>query len=241
MPVEQGDWVIMKQGPYRGDMGCVLANHDWGLDALVVPRLFQLEHIHTRNRNRSHTKHGLWHCGETFYHFGTSMEVHAITKPRWNEKSEIEHGLLVLECRHDSIVPATTAALPILDLFLRSAHPTVLAAEYRAPCPHEWRFEKDEHVEVLRRGIGGDDARQGRVVAMNTHGVEINLNDGAGVHLYPFYDVVKVFNIGDCVHDVDGKRDSFVQSVLDFHLSVLMTHKDGKLEVTFSSSQQNSY
>lgn len=86
------------------------------------------------------------------------MEVHAITKPCQNKKSEIEHGLLVLECHHDSIVPATTAALLILDLFLRSAHPTVLTAEYRAPCPHEWQFEKDEHVEVLHQGVGGDDA-----------------------------------------------------------------------------------
>ncbi|KAK0451953.1 uncharacterized protein EV420DRAFT_1482299 [Desarmillaria tabescens] len=187
-PAEEGDWVIVRQGPYHGDMG-----------------------------NRSHTKHGLWCWGKTFYRFGTSMDIHAITKPRQNKKNEIEHGLLILKCRHEAIVPATTAMLSILNLFHQSAHPTVLATEHRALCPHEWWFEKDEQVE-------------GRVIVMSMHGVEILLNDGARVHLYPFYDVLKVFSIGDYVHGVDRGWDGFVQAMSDFCLSMLMKHEDGNFE-----------
>ncbi len=222
--------MIVKEGPYRGDMGCISSVQEWGLDVLVVPRLIPLKFIHMPKRKRCHTKHGLWPSLETLYRFGTRMEILGITKPRWSEKNETEHGLLVLECHHDAIAPATTAPLSILDLFHQSAHPTIFATEYRAPCPHEWSFEKDEQVEVLCQD---DQTCRGRIMAMSTHGVEINSNDGTGVHLYPFYSIVKFFAIGDYVRGVDGRRDGFVQAVSDFHLTVLMGLEDGNLEVAF--------
>ncbi|KAK0217448.1 hypothetical protein EDD85DRAFT_797929 [Armillaria nabsnona] len=192
-PAQPGDWVIIKSGPYRRDMGCILNIQDWGLDVLVVLRIILFNFIHTRKQNRSHTKPGLWST-ETLYHFRSCQETQGITNPCWNEKNEIEHGLLVLKCHHDAIASATTALLSILDLFHQSGHPAILAAEYRAPCPHEWSFEKDEQVEILCQD---DQTHHGRVIAMSTHGVEVDLNDGVGVHLYPFYDIVKFFTIGD--------------------------------------------
>ncbi len=183
-----------------------------------------------RKQNHSHTKHGLWST-DTLYRFGTRQEIQGITNPCWNEKNEIEHGLLVLECHHDAITPATTAPLSILDLFHQSGHPAIFAVEYRVPCPHEWSFEKDKQVEILCRD---DKTCHGRAIAMSTRGVEVDLNDGVGVHLYPFYDIVKVFAIGDYVHDVDRWRDRFVQAVSDFHLTILMGLEDGNLQVTFA-------
>ncbi len=144
--IQPHDWVIITKGIYQQDLGCVLASHDWGLDVLVIPCLFP---PHTRaHRKRSETIQELFVAGCAAPCFGTSQQIHSITKPTPHSKPEADQGLLVLECEHHGVVRTTTAPVKVLALFHQSNHPTVLKAEIQAPCPTEWQFDFGERVMI---------------------------------------------------------------------------------------------
>ncbi|KAK0468815.1 hypothetical protein IW261DRAFT_1567205 [Armillaria novae-zelandiae] len=217
--LEEGDWIVVKTGPYHGDVGYVL----------VVPWFVDLEFIHVSKKTQRHTKHNLLGPGGNPYVFGMNTHCLAITKPRFNEKARVDKGLLVLECRHNAVLPATTISLRILDLFHQSLHPLILAAQTKAPCPREWLFEEEEEVEVLSQS-GSHDCRQGKIVVVASHHVEVLLDAGKGLHRFPFYQVVKLFCIGDYVRGIDGLKEGFIQSCSDFHVVLLTMGDNGDFE-----------
>lgn len=179
--IDSGTWVIIGGGAYCGEIGCVAAVHDWGLDVLVVPRFFPCEPwLNTKARKQSDSQHVLWRSDGVM---GIPLAVkHDITNSSHMKKPEYEHHLLVLECRCDSVVVVNSVSLFIMQLFHESSHPVVLTAETRAPCPNEWLFEKGDLVEV-------DDLSfvqvVGMIIDMHTSNVEVNL-EGKGTHTFPY-------------------------------------------------------
>ncbi|KAK0471222.1 hypothetical protein IW261DRAFT_1572272 [Armillaria novae-zelandiae] len=159
------------------------------------------------------------------------MNTHclAITKPHFNEKAHVDKGLLVLECHHNAMLPATTISLRIRDLFHQSLHPLIPAAQTKVPCPCEWLFEEEEEVEVLSQS-GSHDHHQGKIVVVTSHHVKVLLDAGKGLHCFPFYQVVKLFCIGDYVHGIDGLKEGFIQSCSDFHVVLLTMGNNGDFE-----------
>ncbi|KAK0472835.1 hypothetical protein IW261DRAFT_1423991 [Armillaria novae-zelandiae] len=185
--LEEGNWIVVKTGPYHSDVGCIRGIFEWGLDVLVVPRFIDLEFIHVSKKMQRHTKHNLLGPGGNPYVFGMNTHCLAITKPRFNEKT-------------------------------------------KAPCPREWLFEEEEEVEVLSQS-GSHDRRQGKIVVVASHHVEVLLDAGKGLHRFPFYQVVKLFCIGDYVHGIDGLKEGFIQSCSDFHVVLLTMGDNGDFEV----------
>ncbi|SJL15928.1 uncharacterized protein ARMOST_19436 [Armillaria ostoyae] len=220
--VDSGTWVILRSGAYRGEVGCVAAVHDWGLDVLVVPRFFPHEPWpNTRKIKRSESRHGLWRSGGVMgTPLATKQEVHGITKPSPMHKFEYDHQLLLIECYRDNVAPAKAMPLFILELFHLSSHPIVLAAEAQAPCPHEWYFHKGELVEV-------DDVSfakvVGTVVATHTANVEVEMQGKDYV---------------ECLGGKQKGRMGFVQVLEDFHVIVLESNGSGM--VNEFSSHRNS-
>ncbi|KAK0211995.1 hypothetical protein IW262DRAFT_1301442 [Armillaria fumosa] len=226
---EEGDWIIVKTGPYHGDVGCIRGIFEWRLDVLVVPRFVDPEFIHVSKKMQRHTKHGLWGLGDNPYVFGNNTHCLAITKLRFNEKARADQGLLVLECHYNAVLPATTISLHILDLFHQSLHSLILAAQTKAPCPREWFFEEEEEVEVLSQS-GSHHRRQGRIVVVASHHVEVLLDAGEGLHHFPFYQVVKLLCVGDYIRGIDGLKEGFIQSCSDFHVALLTMGDNGDFE-----------
>ncbi|KAK0472921.1 hypothetical protein IW261DRAFT_1423903 [Armillaria novae-zelandiae] len=111
--IQPQDWVIIMKGIYRQDLGCVTASHEWGLDVLVIPRLFPAD-VQGR-KTKAQTVQGF-------------NQIHSITKPAPNCKPEFDRGLLVLECEHLGVQRASTAPVSTLGLFNQSQHPVVLNA-----------------------------------------------------------------------------------------------------------------
>ncbi|KAK0207805.1 hypothetical protein IW262DRAFT_1469147 [Armillaria fumosa] len=226
---EEGDWIVVKMGPYHGDVGCIRGVFEWGLDVLVMPWFVDLEFIHVSKKMQRHTKHDLWGPGGNPYVFGINTHCLAITKLCFNEKAHADKGLLVLECCHNTMLPATTLSLQILDLFHQSLHPLILAAQTKVPCLPEWFFEEEEEVEVLSQS-GSHDCCQGRIVVVAPHHIEVLLDAGKGLHHFPFYQVVKLFCVGDYVHGIDGLKEGFIQSCSDFHIVLLTMGDNGDFE-----------
>ncbi|KAK0470866.1 hypothetical protein IW261DRAFT_1425702 [Armillaria novae-zelandiae] len=222
--IQPQDWVIITKGIYWEDLGCVSASHEWGLDVLVIPRLFPTG-VQGR-KTKAQTVQGLFVPGCTARHFGSSNQIHSITKPAPNCKPEVDRGLLVLECEHHGVQRASTAPVSTLGLFNQSQHPVVLNALVRAPCPAEWHFE----IWELVRMTGGPKRNEiGTVVEINESGLE--LTDESGTHHCPFLWAEKIVASGDYVRCVNNSREGFVQIADDFSVSLLEQRDDGQLDV----------
>ncbi|KAK0472408.1 hypothetical protein IW261DRAFT_1424446 [Armillaria novae-zelandiae] len=221
--IQPQDWVIITKGIYRQDLGCVSASHEWGLDVLVIPRLFPTG-VQGR-KTKAQTVQGLFVPGRAARHFGSSNQIHSIMKPAPNCKPEVDRGLLVLECEHHGVQRASTAPVSTLGLFNQSQHPVVLNALVRAPCPAEWHFEIGELVRMT----GGPKRNEiGTVVEINESGLE--LTDESGTHYCPFLWAEKIVASGDYVRCVNNSREGFVQIADDFSVSLLEQHDDGQLD-----------
>ncbi|KAK0488162.1 hypothetical protein EDD18DRAFT_1359848 [Armillaria luteobubalina] len=200
------DWVVVTEGIYEGALGCLVASHECGWNVLVIPRTFP----HERQGARPH---------------GKAVIPNSPT-PGCSSKLDVDQGLLLLECDHQSVLPATAAPLEVLALFQQSEHPTVIAAQAQAPCPAEWCFEVGELVAV-------SDAMHpcvGHIFQINNNDLDITLDDASGVRRFPYIVVDKIFAVGDFVRWVDTGREGVIQHTNQFHVTALQLYEDGHHE-----------
>ncbi len=230
--VDLGTWVILCSGAYHGEVRCVVAVHDWGLDVLVVPRFFLHEPWpNLRKRKWSESRHRLWRSGGVMgAPLARKQEVHGITKPSPMHKFEYDHQLLLIECHRKNVAPAKAMSLFILRLSHLSSHPIVLATEARALCPHKWNFHKGELVEVTDMSFN---KVVGTVVTTHTTNVKVEIQ-GKGMHCFPFCWVVKHFSVGDYQVPWRQKKKGhmgFIQVLEHFHVIILENNGSGTVNV----------
>ncbi|KAK0438716.1 uncharacterized protein EV420DRAFT_1735980 [Desarmillaria tabescens] len=223
---QQGDWVVVTRGPYRNDVGCVREIYDWGAEVLVVPCFYAHEHRHVPQKDkRKNSSLSLWDSTRTLDRLGTTRQIRLETS-RKRPDSEYDHGLLILECEIHSLVPATTISVSTLALFMQSQHVIILQAESRVPCPMEWHFQVGDVVELP----GPPYDRSGVVCSVNTVGVAVDLDNGAGIHQFPFCCLVKRILVGDFIVCLESGRKGIVQAVENFHIAALTKGPDGEIE-----------
>ncbi|KAK0440212.1 uncharacterized protein EV420DRAFT_1582234 [Desarmillaria tabescens] len=221
---QKGDWVRVTRGPYRNDVACVREIYDWGAEVLVIPRFYAPEHRRCPQREkRQHSSHSLWDSNRTLHRLGTMRQICPITKTQKRQNSEYDRGLLILQCEIQSLVTASTISASILGLFVQSQHSIVLQAELRAPCPMEWHFQVGDDVE-----ISGN--RTGVVCSISATGVEVSLDNGAGIHHIPFSRIIKRISVGDLVLCLESDREGLVQVVGEFHIVALAKGPNGEIE-----------
>ncbi len=223
--LQKGDWVVLSTGPYRNDVGCVREIYDWGAEILVIPRFYSCEYRHRPQQNRrQHSSLYLWDTNQMLQRLGTMRQICQLTQTQKRQNGEYDHGLLVLECKIPSLVTATTISASILGLFVESQHLDVLPAILRAPCPMEWHFQVGDLVEVPSN-------RSGVVCSVNTFGVAVDLDNGAGIHQFPFCHVIKSILVGDFILCLESGREGLVQVVKQFHIVALTKGPDEEIEV----------
>ncbi|KAK0237583.1 hypothetical protein EDD85DRAFT_789738 [Armillaria nabsnona] len=177
---QKGDWVVIPTGPYRRDVGCVHQIHDWGAEVFIIPCFYSRKYRCRPQRDqRQHSSLSLWDSNGTLKKLGTMRQICSVTRTQKRQTSEYDHGLLILECRIASLVFATTISTSILALFAQSQHPDILDTVLLAPCPREWHFQVGDIVEVTGN-------RPGVVCTVNPTGLAIDLDNGAGIHHFPF-------------------------------------------------------
>jgi hypothetical protein len=144
-----GDWVTVRRGLYKGDVGYVWSVENWGEVSLLFsssPPPPPVLDSSSRKRKRSGT------CADPHL-FTKEMQVgvtknHNITRiykgidGSWTIFSrKFQHGLEVRTFHRHSVSP-TSVSMPSTTFyeFQKAPHPDIMNATF--PCPSEWKFLK---------------------------------------------------------------------------------------------------
>ncbi|KAF8973571.1 hypothetical protein BDZ97DRAFT_1751601 [Flammula alnicola] len=195
--ISVGDWIQVKKGLYRGDIGFVASTCNWGVRVLLVPRVASTPMGSTQKRKASAVKpapqlfkpdefRGSSNPGLISRHDG-SYSLGCLV---------FEHGLVRKDFDYHSV------ALGVRDIpfhhfsmFRLSKHPGMELS--LLPRPREWSFEEDDPVVVC------SSEKEGRLKVVEAYYAEVELAE-EGVHRVPWYDIRKNIAVGQFVRVSSG-------------------------------------
>ncbi|KAK0463342.1 hypothetical protein IW261DRAFT_1525902 [Armillaria novae-zelandiae] len=192
---ELGDWVTPDLGTYHGDVGCVVAIHDWGYDVAFIPQYFS---------------HSLDHPARSPLLITTRAEAHTLSLPgQAGTKPLIEDGLQILELSAQTLTIAHQIRLDILQMLMQgcvhtdSQKPNSLQALvskslWKCPRPQDWIFSAGEPV-LAQSSIWG------HIVAEHLTGLDVYSPSVGKPRLIGFLEVHKEFQVGDFVKILAGE------------------------------------
>ncbi|KAK0218993.1 hypothetical protein IW262DRAFT_1462615 [Armillaria fumosa] len=192
---ELGDWVTPDLGTYQGDIGCIIAIHDWGYNIAFIPRYTssivdnyaQAPPLVVAMRDEAHMLSGPGLAGA---------------------KPLIEDSLQILELSAKSVTIAGDIPVYILQMFTNpcahvdanksnSLQALVSRSLWKCPRPQEWIFSAGEDV-LVQASI------QGRVIESLHTGLDVYCSHHSKVRQYGWLDIYKVFQVGDFVKILSG-------------------------------------
>jgi hypothetical protein len=199
MVVEAGQWIRVRNGMYKGDLGFVTHVEAWGARVLVVPRLKiptpQEATSLKRKRTAIKPEPKLFDpiTFSSVFQRQPKLQGDGIYTSRG---LVFDHGLVRLNFDLHSI-SLNSAAIPsrILGLFKLSSHPALTGVKF--PCPEEWIFEEGDRVIVSSE-------KKATIVAVESTHLEVDLDTNEGIEVVSWYNVRKMFSVGDFVSVVSG-------------------------------------
>ncbi|KAK0494662.1 hypothetical protein EDD18DRAFT_1355404 [Armillaria luteobubalina] len=192
--VELGDWVTPDLGAYKGDVGCIVATHDWGYDVAFIPR-----YISSIADDYAQAPLVV----------ATHDEAHTFSGPGLaGAKPLIEDGLQILELSAKSVTIAGNIPVHILQMFAspcahvdtnksNSLQALVSRSLWKCPRPQEWIFSVGEEVMV-------QSSVQGRVIESFHAGLDVYCSYHGKVRRYGWMDIYKTFRVGEFVKILSG-------------------------------------
>jgi hypothetical protein len=201
-----GDWVTVRRGLYKGDVGYVrsVKNRD-EVSLLLVPRLPPPPVVDSssRKRKRSGTR-------ADPRLFTKEMRVgvaknHDITRiyeeidGSWTMFGrKFQDGLEVRTVHCQSVSP-TSVSMPSTTFyeFQKAPHPDIMNATF--PCPSEWKFFEGERVVAIKPS-----EKRGIIKAMHARSVEVDLEAGEGIMNVHWSNLRKNVAIGDFAEVISG-------------------------------------
>jgi ribosomal protein L24 len=227
--VKEGQWVRVHKGVYKGDPGFIMRVDAWGAKVLVIPRLKtptpQADTSLKRKRTAIRPEPRLFDP--------TTFESMFQCKPKlqydgsYTSRGRIfHHGLLQLNLDLHSISP-NFAGVPgrILELF--SSHPDVSRSEF--PRPDEWIFEEGERVIVSSE-------KEGKIAAVESTHLDVDLATNEGIVAVSWYNVRKVFSVGDFVIVMSGPSRGlrgWVKRIADDTVHLHEYKEEGNVSTSF--------
>ncbi|KAK0473333.1 hypothetical protein IW261DRAFT_1423563 [Armillaria novae-zelandiae] len=164
--LELGDWVTPDLGAYQGDVGCIVAIHDWGYDVAFIPR-----YISSIADNYSQ---------DSSLVVATCDKAHTLSGPGLaGAEPLLEDGLQILELSAKSVTIAGDIAVHILQMFTNpcahvdmnkanSLQALVSRSLWKCPRPQEWVFSISEDVVVQ-----GESRMTGRIIEILHAGLDV--------------------------------------------------------------------
>ena len=201
-----GDWVTVRRGLYKGDVGYVrsVKNRD-EVSLLLVPCLPPPPMVDSssRKRKRSGTR-------ADPRLFTKEMRVgvaknHDITQiyeeidGSWTMFGrKFQDGLEVRTVHRQSVSP-TSISMPSTTFyeFQKAPHPDIMNATF--PCPSEWKFFEGERVVAIKPS-----EKRGIIKAMHACSVEVDLEAGEGIMNVHWSNLRKNVAIGDFAEVISG-------------------------------------
>jgi transcription antitermination factor NusG len=200
MVVKAGQWVRVRSGVYKGDLGFVMEVEASGARVLVVPRLKPPtpEAAASLKRKRTAIRPEPRLFDPTTFSSVFQRQANLEYNGTYTSRGLVfDHGLLRLDLNLYSVsVNSTAVPSQILGLFKQSSHPSLTRSTF--PCPEEWIFEEGERVTVCSSGKEATIAR-----VQSTH-LEVDLATNEGIEIVSWFDVRKVFSTGSFVSVTSG-------------------------------------
>ncbi|KAK0474519.1 hypothetical protein IW261DRAFT_1568505 [Armillaria novae-zelandiae] len=190
---ELGDWVMPDLGVYQGDVGCIVAIHDWCYDVAFIPRYIssytaddtpQVPCLMVATHDEAHTLSATGQVGA---------------------KPLIEDGLQILEFSPKTIALACSIPTFTVQMFMapcahagpdraNSVQSLVSQSLWKCPRPQEWTFSPGDEVSVQAQL-----SLPGRVIEIQDTGLDIYCSYIGKVRRYGWLDIYKYFRVNDCV------------------------------------------
>ena len=187
-----GQWVKIKRGNYKGDIGRVMKMHAWGIDVCLVPRMTRQNNENTRKRKASKVVpepelfFPQFSADNNYYSDGSIKSGQHI----------FAHGLTIKTFDYHSIdLQVSDISLKLYNLFLKSKHPDIPLSSL--PRPREWVFTEGENVIVQPFN------RKGSINSIQAGYAEVDIY-GEGLHCEHWHNIKKSFTIGDFVRITGG-------------------------------------
>ncbi|PPR06332.1 hypothetical protein CVT24_002508 [Panaeolus cyanescens] len=211
----QGQWVQIRNGDYRGDVGLVSLCASWGSEVLLVPRLqnSSLPLKKTSKRKRTRDQPPLSLFDPSVYQCQSNLQAMRTGQGTYRAGCiTFQHGLIVKRYDHHSL-KSGVLSIPSehFYLFLQSKHPFI--ALHPLPRPAEWSISPNDSVTT------SDHSRKGVVRSIGPYLVDVEL-DGEEHELVAieWKNIRKIFSIADFVEICSGAStgtSGWIQTIND--------------------------
>jgi transcription elongation factor len=236
--VKANQWIRVRNGAYKGDLGFVTHVEAWGARVLVVPRLKTPTPQATASlkRKRSAIKPEPKLFDPTTFSSMFQRQAKRQNNGTYTSRGLVfDHGLLRLDLDLHSISLNSTAVPgDILGLFKLSSHPSLTGSEF--PRPEEWIFEEGERVAVC------SSKKEATIAAVKSTHLEVDLATNEGIEAVSWYNVRKVFYDGAFVSVTSGPlrgTTGWVESIADDTVYLLEYKEKGNLSTSIDDIKVN--
>jgi hypothetical protein len=230
--VKEGQWIQVRNGVYKGDLGFVTRVEAWGAEVLVVPRLKPPQANTSLKRKRTAIKpEPRLFDPATFSSMFQRQPKLQYDGSYTSRGLVFHHGLLRLSLDLHSISPIS-AGIPsrILGLFKLSSYPAITGSNF--PRPEEWVFEEGEKVIVSSE-------KEATIAAVQSTHLEVDLATNEGIKVVSWYNVRKVFSPGEFVSVMSGPsrgRRGWVERIVDDTVYFLEYKEEGNISTSFDDT-----
>lgn len=223
--IDAGQWVQVRRGRYKGDVGFVSSTETWGAWVLLIPRLSSGATILSNSGSRP--------TPALFGNSGLLDEMLELLPVRLRNNSEsfegnkFEHGLICKPYLHASISKnVSSMPLDIFCSFWESQHPKVIASQLTFPRPTEWHFAEGDEAHVFNVSVPVSQwtrpVKTGLITAIRLDSVDLASEEG--VTTVCWLHLVKAMREGDFVEITGGKhkgKTGWVNNVMGRMASVV--------------------
>lgn len=196
-----GEWVGIRKGSYKGDVGYVNTVDGLGIQLLLVPRLPAPQPSGTLHKRKRPSP-----SGPTLFKPASIKEDYGIqpTCIAGNLYSfrgnHFDHGLIVKVFDFSSVSKARHMPLHLVYHFVESQHPT-LTESSTFPRPLEWEFAEGDEVEVDYWPA----IKQGNITSLQSDSVEVKLSNKETSVVVSWLRIRKLIPLGHYVEVTGGE------------------------------------
>jgi ribosomal protein L24 len=229
-PPAQGDWVQVKRGHYKGDVGKVAAIHTWGVELYLVPRINTQRPENPRKRKAT----SVVPDAKLLYPQDFPNDTSNLLATHGSDNLILSHGLLRKDYDYQSISQRVNK-MPWkhYTMFLSSNHPEISISDI--PRPQEWTFNDGDEVIVSsfdEKGVLDTIEPDYAVVEFPAHGLQ----------RVPWHAIRKSFKIGDFVSISSGPHHGTNGWVIHIEENkVVIADKKTQIGANFTEAIQVRY
>ena len=226
--VKARQWIRVRNGLYKGDLGFLTHVEAWGARVLVIPRLKTPTPAAAASLKRKRTaiKPEPRLFDPATFSFLFQRQAKLQHNGIYTSRGLVfDHGLLRLDLDLHSIsLNSIGAPSEILGLFKLSSHPSVTGSMF--PRPEEWIFEEGERVTVC------SSQKEATIAAVKSTHLEVDFATNEGIKLVSWYNVRKAFSSGAFVSVTSGPLRGtmgWVERIADDTVCLLEYKEKGNL------------